>query len=104
MPAILQAHYGSRDVRLGGGYYRPEHAGTNDAADVGRLADYLASVDPQRWTPADLALLPDFATAEERADELEYVRDWFPALRDLYQQARERNQIVVCEALEAAAP
>jgi Domain of unknown function (DUF1877) len=100
---IQQAHYGARDLVFGGGYYRPEHAGYNDAADVARLAEYLAAVDPQRWTPAELAVLPDLADKEERAEELEYVRDWFPALRELYQQARAHDQIVVCELLSPSA-
>jgi hypothetical protein len=96
---IHQAHYGARDLVFGGGYYRPEHAGYNDAADVARLADYLAGLDPQAWTPADLSALPDLADEQERADELEYARDWLPPLRDLYRQAREQERIVVCERL-----
>jgi hypothetical protein len=96
---IQQAHYGARDLRFGSGYYRPEHAGYNDDTDVIGLAEYLAAVDPSRWTPADLATLPELGDAEERAEELAYVRDWFPALRDLYAQARQRGQVVVCEVL-----
>ena len=95
---IQQAHYGTRDVLFGGRYYRPEQVGYNDAADVARLADYLAAVDPQLWKPADLVLLKDLPE-EDRAEELDYVRDWFPALRELYQQARQREEIVVCEIL-----
>ena len=63
LPPILQAHRGSRDLTFGAAVYRPEHAGYNNAADVARLADYLAAVRPERWTPADLAGL---AGADER--------------------------------------
>ncbi len=96
---IQQAHYGTRDLILGGRFYRPDQVGYNDAADVARLADYLALIDPQRWTPDDLATLTELESDEERADELEYIRDWFPALRELYQQARQREEMIICEIL-----
>jgi hypothetical protein len=98
---IQQAHYGSRDLDFGGKLYRPEHAGYNDAVDVARLAAYLGGVDPGRWSAADLALLPALADEEERAEELEFVRDWFPALQDLYRRAETLGQIVVCEVLSS---
>jgi hypothetical protein len=96
---IQQALYGTRDLVLGGRYYRPDQVGYNEAADIARLADYLASIDPQRWTPNDLVALKELTDEEERADELEYVRDWFPALCELYQRARQREEIVVCEII-----
>jgi hypothetical protein len=96
---IQQAHFGSRDLDFGGKLYRPEYAGYNDTADVARLAAYLGGVDPGRWSPADLTLLPGLADDEERAEELEFARDWFPALRDLYRRAEAQGQIVVCELL-----
>ena len=37
--------------------------------------------------------------SQERADELEYVRDWFPALRDLYQHAADTDRVVICETI-----
>jgi hypothetical protein len=97
---IQQAHFGSRDMVFGGGFYRPEHAGWNDPADVARLADYLTGIDSARWTPADLQTLPELADEEERGEELEFAREWFPALLQLYQQARQRRQVVVCETIE----
>lgn len=97
---IQQAHFGSRDLVFGGGFYRPDHAGWNDPADVARLADYLTGIDPARWTPADLQALPELADDAERGEELEFAREWFPALQQLYQQARQRGQIVVCETIE----
>jgi len=96
---IQQAHHGARDLVFGGRYYRPEQAGYNDAADVARLACYVGSIEPLRWTPADLVPMTDLADENERAEELEYVRDWFPALRELYERAGQRDQIVVCETL-----
>ena len=96
---IEQAHYGTRDLTFGGGYYRPDHAGYNDPPDMERLAAYLDSRDPQTWTLTGLALLEDIDSDEDRAEELELARDGFAALRDLYRRARERTQVVVCEVL-----
>jgi hypothetical protein len=94
--AIQQAHWGARDLVFGRAIYRPEHAGYNDATDVARLYAYLAAVDPARWRSSDLAHLGDDA---EREEELEFARDWFPALRDLYREADRHGQVVVCEIL-----
>jgi hypothetical protein len=96
---IEQAHYGARDLVFGGAYYRPDHAGYNGTLDVERLAEYLDALDPQTWTVSGLTPLEGVASEEDRAEELEFVRDWFPALRDLYRRARDRRQIVVCEIL-----
>jgi hypothetical protein len=95
--SIQQAHFGSRDLTFGAGFYRPEQTGLNNEADVRRLTDYLGSVNPDAWKTADLAAIAELGDEEERAAELEFVRDWFPALRQLYERARERNQIIVCE-------
>jgi hypothetical protein len=54
-------------------------------------------VNPDAWKTADLAAIAELGDEEERAAELEFARDWFPALRQLYERARERNQIIVCE-------
>src|SRR5262249_44257288 len=91
---IRQAHFGSRDLHFGVVVYRPDRAGLNDVADVNRLAEYLAAVDPGRWAPDRLTGLAD---DEERAEELAFARDCFTALRGLYFQARQRGQVVVCE-------
>jgi hypothetical protein len=99
LPPVRQAHRGSRDLTFGAAVYRPEHAGYNDAADVARLADDLAAVDPAAWTASSLAGLPGVETEEERADELEFARDWFPPLADLYRQARDARQVVVVERI-----
>jgi hypothetical protein len=94
---IEQAHHGARDLIFGGACYRPEQAGYNDLADVERVAVYLESLDPHSWTVAGLASLAGTDSDEDRAEELEFVRDWFPALRDLYRRARDQRQVVVCE-------
>jgi len=99
LPAILQAHRGSRDLIFGAAVYRPEHAGCNNVADVGRLAEYLAAVVPESWTPDDLQGLEGDDDEEGRAEELAFAREWFPALRDLYGQARARGRVVVVESI-----
>lgn len=96
---IQQAHFGTRDLAFGARLYRPEQVGLNDTADVDRLAAYLASLDPEAWNAAGLSALREAADDEERAEELAFARDWFPALRELYQRARARGQVVVCEIL-----
>jgi hypothetical protein len=101
---ILQVHYGSRDVVFGTAWYRPGEAGLNDAADVARLADYLAGLDSRPWTADALAALPGLADEDDRAEELELVREWLPALQELYRQARERGQVVVCEVVGGHRP
>jgi hypothetical protein len=97
--AIQQVHFGTRDLVFGTAYYRPEHAGWNDVADVARLSAYLDGVDPDRWRADDLEPLTELSSEEDRVEELAYVCDWFPALQDLYRRARERQQIIVCEVL-----
>jgi hypothetical protein len=93
---IRQAHYGSRDLDFGGVVYRPDRAGLNDTADVNRLAEYLAVIDPDHWRPDSLFGLAD---DEERAEELAFARGCFTDLRDLYFRAQERGQVVVCEEI-----
>lgn len=95
---IQQAHFGSRDLLFAGRPYRPDHAGCNLLDDVARLADYLAGIDPSRWAPEDLQPLAELSP-EDRADELEFARDWLTPLCEMYQRARQRRQIVVCEAI-----
>ncbi|HYV38004.1 MAG TPA: hypothetical protein VE988_20125 [Gemmataceae bacterium] len=99
LPPILQAHHGSRDLRIGNTFYRPEQAGWNDPSDVVRLAAYLNSVHPETWQAVDLSCVPEIP-GEEREEELAYLRDWFPPLQELYAQAAQRDQVIVCEILE----
>jgi hypothetical protein len=98
---IQQALFGTRDLVLGGGYYRPDQAGWNDVADVTRIAHYLESIDARAWTKADLENLPELTDDEERAEELEYARDWFPELAGMYHRAREEKQLIVCETMQS---
>jgi hypothetical protein len=99
LPPILQAHRGSRDLTFGAAVYRPEHCGYSNAADVARLADYLAAVRPDRWTASELAGLPDAETEDEREEELAFAREWLPALADLFRRARERGGVLVHERI-----
>jgi hypothetical protein len=43
--------------------------------------------------------LPDLGTEEDRADELEFTREWFPSLLALYQRASDQGQLIICELL-----
>lgn len=94
---IDQVHYGTRDLCFGGGYYHPEQAGYNDLPDVARLADCLAAVRPETWKSEQLLAMPALETDEDRDEELEYVREWYPSLSGMYAGAREKSQVIVCE-------
>jgi hypothetical protein len=94
---IEQVHFGSRDLRFGGAYYRPEHAGWNDTDDVARLLGHLEMIDPATWTADMLQPMAEFPTADERAEELAFVRDWWAPLVDVYRAALARQCVVVCE-------
>jgi hypothetical protein len=96
---LQQALWGSRDLTFGAAVYRPEQAGYNDTADVARLADYLAAVDPRRWTVDDLPTLRDVPD-DERADELAFAQEWFPALVELYQRARAERWVLAIESID----
>ena len=93
---IQQAHLGARELTFGSAIYRPDQAGYNNRADVTRLAEYLAGIDPQSWTGADL---PESIAPEERDEELEFAREWFPSLRETYQRARDMGWIIVIERI-----
>lgn len=94
---IQQIHFGSRDLRFGGAFYRPDHAGYNGEADVRRLLQYLEEIDPSAWHESMLQPMSELATLEERTEELAFVRDWWPALVELYRNAVTQGHIVVCE-------
>jgi hypothetical protein len=96
---IEQVLRGGRDLTFGSAVYRPEHTGYNDAVDVVRLAAFLTSVRPERWTVEDLLELRDVEDDDERADELVFVREWFPVLVELYQRLQKRGQVVVIESI-----
>jgi hypothetical protein len=96
LPAIRQAHEGSRDLTFGIAVYRPEHAGYNNAADVARLADYLGDIDPARWTVADLGVRED-EDADDLTDELDFAREWSPVLAGLFRRCHELGRVIVHE-------
>jgi hypothetical protein len=96
---IQQVHFGTCDLVFGCAFYRPEHAGWNDCPDVERLAAYLAGIDPESWTAADLDLHREVVDDPERVEELEYLQNWFPVLRDLYQNAAAKGLVVICETI-----
>jgi hypothetical protein len=95
-PAIIQAHHGSRDLTFGDSVYHPDHCGYNNLGDVSRLAAYLEGIRPEEWTVTALQSLRDTDEAD-RAEELDFAREWFPALRDLYTEARDLGRVIVIE-------
>lgn len=94
---IEQAHFGARDLAFGAAIYQPERTGLNDRPDIDRIAAFLAAVDPGRWMAADLEGLHGVETPEDREEELECARAWFPALRELYERAAGRDAVIVCD-------
>ncbi len=99
LPPIQQAHYGSRDLVLGGRVYRPEHVGVNNPADVARLAEYLQGVNPAAWDADRLRRAGGSTDDTDIAEEMAYAREWFPALRELYSNVRDARRLIVCEIL-----
>jgi hypothetical protein len=95
---IEQAHYGAHDLRFGPICYRPDAVGINQPANVANLSNWLASVDPRMWT-TDALVGPDAANDADLAEELDYARQCFDALRGLYGRAAEKNWDVVSEVL-----
>jgi hypothetical protein len=91
---LQQAILGGRDLRFGAGY-RPDQAGWNDLADIRRLRSWLDGIDPENWSSAGLTHLPP----EERADELAFLREWFPSLRDVYRRCEQARWVLVSEEL-----
>jgi len=96
---VEQVHQGTRDLCLGGAYYRPEHAGYNLPEDVRRLAQCLTDVRPETWRAEQLGALSGNQPGFDPDEELEYMQEWFPPLQALYQNARSHGQVVVCEQL-----
>src|SRR2546423_1722934 len=68
-------------------------------AAMQRLSDYLGSLEPARWTIADLAEWREAGAEEDRADELAFVREWLPPLQALYRRAAAERRALVCELL-----
>jgi len=94
---LRRVHFGARDLTFAGTVYRPNHAGYNPADEVRTLADYLEGINPDAWEPARLTHLRD---EEDRLDEIEFTRQIFELIRDMYHSARERRQAIVCEEVE----
>jgi len=57
------------------------------------VASYLGAQQPERWTVSDLKRLRGVSDDAERADELAFAREWFPALRELYRHARQEYSV-----------
>src|SRR6516162_5265496 len=87
-PELVQAHYGTRPLVFGGGWYRPDDASYNDCDDVARILESLQGLEPARWTTADLSGWREGEIDYERRDELEFARAALPPLCALYQRAK----------------
>jgi hypothetical protein len=98
-PAIRQAYHGKYGLCFGGGWYRPDFAGYNQPSDVQRLAEYLASVDPDAWTVAE-AVGDVRLCSDERREEFAFGRQAFKMLVALYCRARKAGQLIVCEDID----
>jgi hypothetical protein len=94
---IEQVLFGTRDLRFGGAFYRPDHAGYNDKTDVERLLAYLEAIEPAGWIEAMLQPISELASIEDRAEELAFVRDWWLPLVEVYRDALRRDCVIVCE-------
>jgi hypothetical protein len=98
-PSITHAYHGTSGLIFGGGWYRPDHAGINDRADVERLADFLSSLPWEGRTDADLDMLSESGREADLRDELAYARAALPPLQAMYQRARAHHQIIICETI-----
>lgn len=96
LPPIQQAFSGSRDLIVAGKPFRPFHVGWNQRADVARLTSYLETLDPAAWSDS-LKDVPSLPTAEERAEEIGLLRDWWPEVVTLYRRAEANGWVVICE-------
>jgi hypothetical protein len=92
---IQQAILGAKDLTFGGVFYRPNHNGLNDREDVGRLLDWLVTVDPAIWSSDNH---PE--GVQVSSDELAFAKEWFPELVRLYDQAAREDSVIVCEDSE----
>jgi hypothetical protein len=92
--------FGCQDLTFGGGFYRPDHAGWSDVMQVSQLAAFLAGVRPEEWAADSLVGQPGLMTPEDCEEELEYIRQWFSALVEMYRQAAVRRQVMVVEEVD----
>jgi hypothetical protein len=97
--SIAHAYHGTRGLVFGGGWYRPDNAGYNNPDDVQRLANYLGSLEPDRWTTADLGLPNADESEDDRQDELKFARAALSSLQAMYEQARAKRWMVICETI-----
>lgn len=94
---IEQALFGSRELSFGSHPYRPLEVGVNETADVARLADYLAGIDRAGWLVDDRVVLAEL-DAEDRDEELAFLREGAQSLSHFYARSVRANQLIICEA------
>ena len=71
----------------------------NWATAIARLAGALVSLDLEAWSADALAGLPGLDEDEDRADELAFVREWFPALVEMFEGARAKGCVIIHETM-----
>jgi hypothetical protein len=98
-PSIHRAYHGTLNLCFGGGWYRTDQAGYNDTDDVMRLACWLASIDPNTWSPNRLSG-HRHTQDEEQQEELAFTSQAFKQLATVYDRARTRRQLIVCEVID----
>src|SRR5262249_52766664 len=97
--SIHRAYHGTHTLCFGGGWYRPDQAGYNDTDDVMHVACWLASIDPNTWSPNRLSG-HGYTQEEERQEELAFTSQAFKQLTAVYDRARTRGQLIVCEVID----
>jgi len=97
-PSIRQAYHGSRGLCFGGAWYRPDHAGYNATDDVVRLANWLTSIDLDRFQ--DKLSGPSQTDENEQQEELAFTTQAFKQLAAVYDRARTCGQLILCEVID----
>jgi hypothetical protein len=97
-PSIRQAYHGSRGLCFGGTWYRPDHAGYNAPDDVLRLANRLSSIDHARFQVTLPG--PNQTDEDEQQEEWAFTCQAFNQLATVYDRARTRGQLIVCEVVD----
>ena len=89
--------FGSRPIQMGR-IYRRDQAGWSLPEDLTRFATFLNEVHPEDWhLPSEFR---SDLSEEDREDDLEMSREWYPNLREMVLKAAEKQQILVSEWLD----
>jgi|SRR5262245_32032866 len=97
-PSIHRAYHGTHNLCFGGAWYRPDHAGYNATDDVLRLANWLTSIDLDRFQ--DKLSGPSQTDENEQQEELAFTTQAFKQLAAVYDRARTCGQLILCEVID----